>query len=96
VLTAARPWIAVPEWRYFDEQVHKARALEAAGAALHLPALPASANRWREAVARALDAHDPDRQRALVAPAPAAGAARWLEDTAAALWGAENLQETTA
>ena len=37
VLTAAKPWIVVPEWRYFDEQVEKARALGKAGAALHLP-----------------------------------------------------------
>jgi hypothetical protein len=94
VLGAARPWIAVPEWRYFDEQVLKARALDAAGAALHLPALPSSAHRWQEAVARALAIHDPTGQRALVGRDAEAGAALWLEDTAAALWGAS--EETHA
>ncbi len=47
ILAAGLPWIAVPEWRYFDEQIGKARALHAAGAALHLPSMPASAQGWR-------------------------------------------------
>ncbi len=88
ILAAGKPYIAVPEWRYFDEQVKKAEALDRAGAALHLPALPASAHRWREAVETARARHDPARQRALVAPDAAAGAARWLEALSARLWSA--------
>ncbi len=86
VLAAGRPWIAVPEWRYFDEQVEKARALARAGAALHLDHLPSSAHRWREAVARALADHDPDRQRRLVRGDAARATARWIEALARTLW----------
>lgn len=97
VLTATRPWIVVPEWRYFDEQVEKARALDRAGAALHLPHLPGSAHGWRQAMQQATDRHDPDRQRTLAGSHTAAdGAARWLERLAARLWGsAPDLHEPT-
>ncbi|KAB2541774.1 hypothetical protein AL035_10800 [Salipiger aestuarii] len=87
VLSAARPWIVVPEWRYFDEQVEKARALDSAGAALHLPHLPGSAHRWRRVMHQAMDRHDPDRQRALAGnPDAATDAASWLERLSARLW----------
>jgi hypothetical protein len=86
ILASGRPWIAVPEWRYFDEQVEKARALARAGAAHVLPDLPSSAHRWRSAVEQAMARHDPARQRALVAPDAARGAADWLEELAARLW----------
>ncbi len=86
VLAAGRPWIVVPEWRYFDEQIRKAEALARAGAAIHLPHPPSSAAAWRDAVARALSAHDAARQRRLVATDPAGDAARWLTGLARALW----------
>lgn len=86
VLTAGRPWIVVPEWRYFDEQVEKARALSRAGAALHLPQLPASAHRWIEAVEAALMGHDAAAQSRLLSPHPAQAAADWLEGLAHDLW----------
>ena len=87
ILAAARPWIAVPEWRYFDEQVCKAEALAAAGAALHLPHLPASAHRWREAVDAVLSAHDPKTQRRLAGdPEAASRAADWIESLIDRLW----------
>ena len=79
ILSAAKPWIAVPEWRYFDEQVRKAEALQRAGLALHLPAMPASAAAWRRAVAAVRATHDPARQRAAVTADPAGEVARWLE-----------------
>ncbi|QUS37126.1 glycosyltransferase [Falsirhodobacter algicola] len=89
VLAAGVPWIAVPEWRYFDEQVFKARALQAAGAALHLPSLPASVHAWRGAIAAARAAHDPARQRALAGTGDAApAAAAWIEELCARLWPA--------
>ena len=94
ILAAGRPWIAVPEWRYFDEQAFKARALAAAGACLHLPDLPASAHRWREAVAAARALHDPARQRRLAgSPAAAARAADWVEALIARLWTPAPLPE---
>lgn len=79
VLAAGLPWIAVPEWRYFDEQVRKAQALAAAGLAHHLPALPASAQAWSRAIAAAGALHDPARQRAMVRRDAAAHAADWIE-----------------
>jgi predicted glycosyltransferase len=79
VLRAGRPWIVVPEWRYFDEQLEKARALDRAGVALCLDHMPASAHGWQAAVAQALARHDPARQQALIDPQAARGAARWLE-----------------
>ncbi len=86
VLSAARPWIAIPEWRYFDEQVEKAKALARAGVAHHEPHPPSSAQAWRHAIAAARDAHRPDEQRACIDPAPAREAARWLDGLATALW----------
>ncbi|WP_371158200.1 hypothetical protein [Jannaschia sp. 2305UL9-9] len=85
ILAAGKPWIAVPEWRYFDEQVAKARALQAAGVATHLTALPASLPAWRAAIDRARADHDPDLQRSFVRPDAAAHVARWLEDLATRL-----------
>lgn len=89
VMAAGRPWIVVPEWRYFDEQRLKAEALARAGVALHLPHLPSSAQAWRAAVAQALAAHDPMAQARLAAEpdaAPAARTADWLEDLSDSLW----------
>ena len=85
ILAAGRPWIAVPEWRYFDEQVHKARALAGAGAALHLPSLPASIPAWRRAIAAVRREHDADLQRSMTSPTAARDAARWLDDLATRL-----------
>ncbi|MBM2576017.1 hypothetical protein JQC91_06850 [Jannaschia sp. Os4] len=86
VLAAGVPWLAVPEWRYFDEQVEKACALHRAGAAHHLPHLPSSAPAWREALAEARASHDAARQRAMIRPDAAAHAARWLDGLATSLW----------
>ncbi|MCL3883916.1 glycosyltransferase [Marivita sp. GX14005] len=79
ILAAAKPWVAIPEWRYFDEQVAKAEALAAAGAAHHCPHLPSSVQDWRAALEAALSDHDPARQRALIDPDAAGKAAGWLE-----------------
>ena len=87
VLAAGVPYLAVPEWRYFDEQGCKARALHAAGLAHARPALPASAHDWRAAVAAARAAHDPDRQRACVDPLAARRAAGWLDALASDMSG---------
>jgi len=86
VLAAGKPWIAVPEWRYFDEQVEKAKAIARAGACTHLPHLPSSAHRWVEAVETAQRDHRPDLQRALIDASPAQDAARWIEALIARIW----------
>lgn len=78
VLSADRPWIVVPEWRYFDEQVEKARALARAGVALHLDHMPSSAQGWRRAVAAAQELHRPGPQSALIDRDAAGRAALWL------------------
>ncbi len=79
ILASGTPWIAIPEWRYFDEQVAKARALDTAGVAIHLPALPASVPAWRDAIAHAYRAHDPGLQRSMVRSSAASQVADWLE-----------------
>lgn len=81
IAAAGRPWVVVPEWRYFDEQLWKARMLDRAGAAAVLDHWPSHAGAWAAAWARAATL-DPDRQRALVDPRAAAAAAAWLADLA--------------
>jgi UDP:flavonoid glycosyltransferase YjiC (YdhE family) len=86
ILAAARPWLAVPEWRYFDEQHRKAEALASAGVACIRPHLPSSAAAWRQAIAETLAAHRPEVQRAMIESRPADKAAAWLEHLAGTLW----------
>lgn len=86
ILAAARPWLAIPEWRYFDEQHRKAEALAAAGVASVRPHLPSSADGWRAALAVTRRDHRPAAQRAMIAADPAADAACWLEALSDRLW----------
>lgn len=85
ILAAGRPWVAVPEWRYFDEQIEKAKALQIAGAALHVSSLPASAQAWAAALARARAEHDPALQQSMVRADAAEMVAEWLSDLTARL-----------
>lgn len=89
VLAAGRPWLAVPEWRYFDEQHRKAEALAAAGVACVRPHLPSSAQAWHAALTDTLSGHRPAVQRAMIDDAPAERAADWLERLSARLWTAD-------
>ena len=86
ILAAGRPWLAVPEWRYFDEQHRKADALMAAGVATVRPHLPSSAQGWSAALAETRAAHRADRQRAMIDDSPADRVALWLEALADRLW----------
>ncbi|WP_216850896.1 glycosyltransferase [Acidisphaera sp. L21] len=86
VLRAARPWLAIPEWRYFDEQHFKAGALSVAGAASVLSHLPSSAAAWARAISNTYAGHRQERQLTLIEDAPAEKAAQWLESLAAGLW----------
>ncbi|WP_394659077.1 glycosyltransferase [uncultured Novosphingobium sp.] len=88
ILAAGRPWLVVPEWRYFDEQHHKATALGRAGAATVLPHLPSSAHAWTAALGEVARSHLPERQKALIDDAPATLTANWLEALACRLWDA--------
>ena len=86
ILAAGRPWLAIPEWRYFDEQHRKAQALAAAGVATTRPHLPSSAEAWQRALAETLAGHDAAAQCALTEDRPATKAADWLESLADHLW----------
>lgn len=85
IAAAGRPWIVVPEWRYFDEQVMKARSLATAGAAVMLDHWPGHAGAWVKAWDDAAGL-DLDLQGALVDPDAARDTAGWLEAQAEAAW----------
>lgn len=85
IAATGRPWIVVPEWRYFDEQLWKARMLAEAKAAVVLDHWPSHAGAWGEAWARAARIA-PATQHALVDPHAADDAARWLDTLADRLW----------
>ncbi|MBB4657832.1 glycosyltransferase [Parvularcula dongshanensis] len=88
VARVGRPFLCVPEWRYFGEQVRKAEALHRAGAAHTLTVWPGGDEGWRAAIqaARALDL---DAQRALFAEDAGAKIAGYLDETADRLWAGE-------
>ena len=85
VLAAGRPWIVVPEWRYFDEQLCKARALATAKVAAVAEHWPSHGAAWTELKAEAT-AIDPDRQTALVGSDAATATAKWLSELAVHIW----------
>ncbi|UUR08111.1 hypothetical protein [Sphingomonas glaciei] len=86
VAAAGRPWIVVPEWRYFDEQRWKARMLGEAGTAVFADGWPASAAAWSGLweQARSLDLQ---KQKSLVDPHAAQRTAEWLRHLIARSWG---------
>ena len=86
VAAAGRPWIVVPEWRYFDEQRWKARMLGEAGAAVFADGWPASAAAWT-ALWRQAELLDLEKQKALVDPHAAERTANWLRDLISRSWG---------
>ena len=85
IAAAGRPWVVVPDWRYFNEQLDKARMLDRAGAAAMLEHWPSSAAAWAAAWERAA-AVDLSVQRALVDPAATRDAAAWLDTLAKEIW----------
>ena len=90
VLQSARPWVVVPEWRYFDEQLRKAEALEAAGIAAVAAHWPSHAAAWQRLWERA-STLDFARGQAMIDPDAADGAARWLDHLADTLWQGADL-----
>jgi hypothetical protein len=95
IAAARRPWVVVPEWRYFDEQLWKARMLAEAGAAVTLDHWPAQGAAWSEAWAKAAML-DLTVQHALVDPNAAKAAADWIETQADAAWAASELEIVSA
>lgn len=85
LLTAGKPWIVVPEWRYFDEQRCKAEVLGREGLAAVSDHWPSHTAAWKRLwdTARRID---PKRQRALIEPQAACDAASWLDQLARRLW----------
>ncbi|RFC64571.1 glycosyl transferase [Fulvimarina endophytica] len=85
IARVGRPFVVIPEWRYFGEQARKAEAMAKLGAAVHAPGWPADLAGWRAMMeeARRLDltAIVP-----LYDPAAAAKAAGWLERLTDDLW----------
>jgi len=85
VLAAGKPWIVVPEWRYFDEQFCKAEVLDREALAAVSRHWPSHAAAW-EKLWSAARLVDPERQRAVLGDAPAKSAADWLDQLATDLW----------
>ena len=85
VLAAGKPWVVVPEWRYFDEQFCKAEVLDREGLAAVSRHWPSYAQAWEKlwTAARMIDG---GRQRAIIDPNSAQAAATWLNDLCRELW----------
>ncbi|KAB0682628.1 glycosyltransferase [Aureimonas leprariae] len=88
IARVGRPFVVIPEWRYFGEQVRKAEAFARVGAAVHAPSWPGDIAGWQALLAegRALDG---EAVKALYAPDAAKRAARWLETLTDELWNAD-------
>ena len=79
------PWVVVPEWRYFAEQLRKAEALERAGIAAVAPHWPSHDGDWHALVERARRL-DPTAREGLVRADAARAAAQWLDRLADDIW----------
>ena len=85
VLAVGRPWVVVPEWRYFDEQMCKAEVLDREGLAAVARHWPSHSAAWAK-MWSAASMIDTARQRAVIASDPAADCAVWLDEIATRLW----------
>ncbi len=85
VLTRPRPWIVIPEWRYFGEQVAKAEALGRAGVCATQAVWPAQAADWALLWQKA-QACTQDGAETFVDPDAAESVAIWLDELANRLW----------
>lgn len=88
VIAAGKPWVVIPEWRYFDEQACKAEALDREGLAAVSRTWPAHAGAWRQLwdAAGRLEQCNKDR---FLDPDAAAKSADWLDCLARDLWDEE-------
>ncbi|MCK5932680.1 MAG: glycosyl transferase [Fulvimarina manganoxydans] len=85
IARVGRPFVVMPEWRYFGEQARKAEALAALDAAVLAPRWPGDIPNWQALMneARRLDTA---RIAALYDPDAATKAAGWLERLTDELW----------
>ena len=85
IARVGRPFVVMPEWRYFGEQARKAEALAALDAAVLAPRWPGDIPNWQALMdeARCLDTA---RIATLYDPDAAAKAAGWLERLTDELW----------
>ena len=85
IARAGKPFLCIPEWRYFDEQQAKARELARLGAATYRETWPASVPEWQRAL-NETDALDTAILSSLHHDDAALKAAEWLETLATDLW----------
>ncbi|MDG5748932.1 hypothetical protein P8Q88_12180 [Qipengyuania sp. XHP0207] len=85
ILAAGKPWVVIPEWRYFDEQFCKAEVLDREGLAAVSRLWPSHAQAW-EKLWTAASLIDVERQRSLIDPDAPQKAAEWLEQLCQRLW----------
>ena len=88
VAAAGKPWVAIPEWRYFSEQYSKAEALDRAGAAVIARQWPSSAHDWRR-LWQAAGYLEQSTQRKLIEPEAASVAAREIDNLIHRIWADE-------
>ncbi|MAF28021.1 MAG: hypothetical protein CL820_14650 [Croceicoccus sp.] len=85
IIQTGKPWIAIPEWRYFAEQERKAEALARAGVCASRPTWPSDAASWATLWDEARAARTGDAEPWIDSQADRK-AARWLDDLARDLW----------
>ncbi|MDY8108152.1 glycosyltransferase [Fulvimarina sp. 2208YS6-2-32] len=85
IARVGRPFVVMPEWRYFGEQTRKAEALARLGAAVHAPRWPGDIPAWQALMAEAREL-DPAAIAKLYDPKAASKAAHWLEHLTDTLW----------
>ena len=86
IAALAKPWVVVPEWRYFDEQLCKAVVLRREGLAAVASHWPSHQGAWADLWALAEENVRKTRKAELIDPEAASKAAVWLDDLASELW----------
>ena len=80
-----RPFLCIPEWRYFDEQDCKADMLEKVGAAVVAKQWPGNYETWRSLIAET-EAMDIQGQKLLYSRDAAKVSAEFIKETVERLW----------
>lgn len=88
IARVGRPFLCVPEWRYFGEQFAKAERLDAIGAAHTLPHWPAGLESWAAAARKASEI-DLGSQKSLFAPDAGRRIADFLTGLEQRMWSGE-------
>ncbi len=81
-----RPFICIPEWRYFDEQLKKSESFHAFGAAVCSEQWPGTLARWNELIEKSKKL-DLKNQGELFDPSAAKKSADYLMNLMKKLWG---------